>query len=91
MVEIFLVTFLGGFIWGIYNIVKTFHDRHWMNCKYWSIYNPDWNKAVTQRQYEELMAESRRVTMETHIWYRIAFRDWKQLYPIFFSTFKDEI
>lgn len=90
MFEVFLFTFVGSLIWGLYNFMKTYHDRHNMNCKYWSVYNPQPNPIVNRQQYDELKAESYRVMMETHMWYRIIGRDWKQLYPIFFSIFKDE-
>jgi len=78
-----------GCIWSLYCNIMTYHDRHNMACRYWSLYNPDYEKIVTPKQYEYLKAEGRRVDYSTHLWYRFTFRNWKQLYPLFFSTFKD--
>lgn len=76
------------FGWVFWCSRKTFIDIHDMRSRY---YRTMTDVDVPREVYERLIKEETRSRLEQHIWYRVTFRDWKKLYPIYFDYFKEEI
>lgn len=86
--DVFLICFGAGLVWGWWCSRQTFIDIRNMRSSYFRTMT---DVDVPRDIYERLMKEDNRSSIERHIFYRMTFRDWKKLYPIYFDYFRDEI
>ena len=83
---VFMVSIVIGAFWAMYCTKQTFADIHAMRCCYYITLSEN---VIPNDLRDMFKREEGRVRHETHIWYRMTFRDWKTLYPKFFGFFKD--